>query len=160
MMRLLTTAGDLALMLVASESWVEWQAIVGRVLQRTPAEWRSAQETELKELQHDIGALWNEFVKSYNASPGTIADAVVIAEAVTEASQSLGLSFTMAPRYQWATHEMSCHLKYSVKKLFAKDRYRKATKSQLEKGEARRGLEAAQGVLPVTGVAKACMLSM
>ena len=52
-MRLLTTAGDLALMLVASESWVEWQAIVGRVLQRTPAEWRSAQEIE--EDDEDIG---------------------------------------------------------------------------------------------------------
>ena len=33
-----------------------------------------------------------------------------------------------------------------------KDRYRKATKKQLEQGEARRGLEAAKGVLPVTGV--------
>ena len=113
----------------------------------------------MKELRDDIGALWNEFVKSYNASPDTITDAVVIAEAVTEASRSLGLSFTMAPRYQWATREMSCHLKYSVKKLLAKGRYRKATKRQLEQGEARRGLEAAQGVLPVTGVAKACMLS-
>ena len=113
-----------------------------------------------EKLRQDIGALWNEFVKSYNASPGTIADAVVIAEAVTEASRSLGLSFTMAPRCQWATHEMSCHLKYSVKKLKAEDRYRKATKMQLEQGEARRGLEAAKGVLPVTGVAKACMLSM
>ena len=91
MMIFLTVAGDLALMLVASESWVEWQAIVGRVLQRTPAEWRSAQEIELKELQEDIGALWNEFVQSYNASPNTIADAAVIAEAVTEASRSLGL---------------------------------------------------------------------
>ena len=83
MKRLLTTDGDIALMLVASESWVEWQAIMGRVLQHTPADRRSAQEIELKELQHDIGALWTEFVKSYNASPGTIADAVIIAEAVT-----------------------------------------------------------------------------
>ena len=81
MMRLLTSAGDLALMLVASESWAEWQAIVGRVLQHTPAEWRSAQEIE--KLRQGICALWDEFVKSYNASPGTIADAVVIAKAVT-----------------------------------------------------------------------------
>ena len=114
----------------------------------------------MKKLKQDIGALWNEFVKSYNASPGTIADAAVIAETVTEASRNMGLSFTMAPRYQWATHEMSCHLKYSVKKLMAEDRYRKATKTQLEQGEARRGLEASRGVMPVTGVAKACMLSM
>ena len=56
MRRLWATAGDLALTLVASESWVEWQAIMTRVLQRTPAEWCSAQEIELKELRADIGA--------------------------------------------------------------------------------------------------------
>ena len=152
MKSLKTDARDLVLMLVASESWVEWQAIVGRVLQRTPAAWRRVWESELQKLKQGIGVLWNVFVKSYNASPGTIHDAVVIAEAVTEASQSLGLSFTMAPRYQWAEREMSCHLQCSVTKRFAKDRYRKPTQKQLEEGEACRGLEAAKGVLPVTGV--------
>ena len=29
--------------------------------------------------------------------------------------RSLGLSFTMVPRYRWNTREMSCHLKHSVK---------------------------------------------
>ena len=159
MKRLLTNDGDLALMLVASESWVEWQDIVGRVLQRAPDEWRSAPENELKNLKQDIGALWNVFVKNYNASPGAIVDAAVVAEIVTEASRHMGLSFMMVPRYQWATHEMSCHLKYSVKKLLAEDRYHKATKKQLEQGESSRGLEAARGVLPARVVAKACMLS-
>ena len=54
-----TVAGPLALMLVVSDSWVEWRAIAGRVLQRTPAEWRSAAAHELKALKHDVGALWH-----------------------------------------------------------------------------------------------------
>ena len=62
-----------------------------------------------------------------------------------------GVSFVIAPIYQWTTHEITCHLKYSVKKPCARDPYRKATKNQREQGEARRGLEAARGVLPVTG---------
>ena len=66
-------------MLVASESWVEWQEIVGRVIQRAPDEWCSAPENDLNNLKEDIGVLWNVFVKSYNASPGTIVAASVIA---------------------------------------------------------------------------------
>ena len=151
--RLSTAGRDLKLLLVASESWLEWQDIMRRVLQRTPAEWRSAPRSDLKALQHDVGELWSQFTKGFNASSSTIHEAIVVAEGVTEPSRELGLSFTTAPKYQWAAQEMSCHLKYSVRKLLAKERYRKATKRQLKAGEARRGFEAAKGVLPVTWVA-------
>mgnify|MGYP003321633783 CR=1 FL=1 len=131
-MRLLTPgSGPFALMLLThgSESLELWQTIVRRVLLQTPTQWRKAEEKEKKRLKDYIGDLWKLFVTSYNASPGSIAETISIAEAVTEASRSWeGVSFAMAPKYEWNTHEMSCHLKYSVQKLQARARYRKATK--------------------------------
>ena len=90
--------------------------------------------------------------------PGSMMDAVRVAEAVTQVSSDMGLSVALAPRYQWAEREMSSQLKYSTTKLKAKGRYAKPTKAQLQRGEARRGLEAAKGILPITGVSKACVL--
>ena len=81
-------------------------------------------------------------------------EAVDIAEAVTQMSSYLGLSVALAPRYLWAEGEMSSQLKYSTTKLKAKGRYSKPTKAQLQRGEARRGLEAAKGILPFPGVSQ------
>ena len=136
-----------------SESLELWQTIVRRVLLQTPTQWRKAEEKEKKRLKDYIGDLWKLFVTSYNASPGSIAETISIAEAVTEASRSWeGVSFAMVLIYEWTAQEMTCHLKYSVQKLEARARYKKPTKCQLQQGEARRGLEAAKGVLPFTGV--------
>ena len=91
------------MLLVQSDSWAEWQDIVGKVLPRKPKRWRKARDREARarkklELKHHIGDLWKLFVTSYNASPGSIAEAVSKAEAVTEASRRWeGVTIVMAP---------------------------------------------------------------
>ena len=74
------------------------------------------------------------------------------AEGVTQASIDMGLLVALAPRYNWAEGVMTPQLKYSVVKLDASARYKKPTKAQRQRGHARRGLEAAQGVPPLTRV--------
>ena len=63
----------------------------------------------------------------------------------------MGHQVVMAPKYMWNQGDMSATLKYVVTQNQADSRYRNPTKRQQKEGVARRALQAATGVLPMTG---------
>ena len=93
--------GDLCLLLVGNDSWLEWVVILRKVTQWAPCQWRTAADWQ-KELKGHISFLWKLCVSSHNASPGSLADSVRLSEAVTRGARELNLTIAMAPKYQWS----------------------------------------------------------